>query len=502
MVQALPLQQTHNAIDKRSEFLVKREIARNLCKTSPFYLGKYILGYDRFCDSQVNWDKWVCGNIDLTGHKPGKFLILQPRETFKTTYFDITLVICLLLNNPELSIAICNERHENAKDILKEIKRHFEANEKLRTLFGDYVSKDGWAEHAITISKKTKNVKEPSIWITGIGSAVTSKHPDVIVCDDIAGSKDKESEAGRAQTFSFFQDLWDLLKKDSGIFIGIGTRKHINDIYSHIKKNLNLHLEKAGLQTFKVLETPAHKDGNPESDVLNFPSILTHDKLRELRIVKEDKDGVDYSTFMAEYELNPLDPKSQIFKTFHYVNINGLKYTKLSQWTDPAMGEKKDSDFSAIIVIAQIAEGEHKGKRVVLYASIEKRPPTKVIDDHNRIYRMLHALYPDIDYQVNMEENGFQGLKDYSREKSLNDGGEPVPTRGRSNTEKKEIRIESLEPAISTGMLMFREDWLDAPENYRLLIEQFKNYPQAKKDGPDATQGAWKHIMRSGPQVR
>jgi hypothetical protein len=39
-------------------------------------------------------------------------------------------------------------------------------------------------------------------------------------------------------------------------------------------------------------------------------------------------------------------------------------------------------------------------------------------------------------------------------------------------------------------------------ENYRLLVEQLQQYPQAAKDGPDALQGAYKRATRVGPQIR
>jgi phage terminase large subunit-like protein len=485
---------------EKQEYLAKRAIAQALCKSSLFYLGKNILGYKDFCSSQVIWDKWVRANVDLQGKTAGKFLILQPRETYKTSFFTVTLAINLILNNPEVSIMIANERFENARDMLREIKRHFESNEKLQQLFGSFVNANMWSEHAITVNRKTKNIKEPSIWITGIGAAITSKHPDVIICDDIAGSKDKESEVGRQQTHSFFQDSWDLLKKDSGMMFMIGTRKHIFDIYYHIKEKLNPMLKKEGMEQFKVMEMPAH---NKKTGELNFPILLPERKLAELRLVKADSDGIDFSTYSAEYELEPLDEKSQIFKTFHYANHIGMKFDRLSQWTDPSLGENKDSDFSAIITVARISEGIHKGKSICLYASIDHRAPTQIIKDHNRIYRMHREASPDIEHNVAIEQNGFAGLMDYCKADSLNDKDQiPVPTRAVANTENKDIRIKSLEPAISTGMLLFREDWLTAPENYKLLLEQLKNYPQAKKDGPDALQCSYKQLNKRGTQIR
>ncbi len=475
---------------------------RVLAKSNLFYLGKNILGYRELNNTHKRWNDWTNKHIDLTGGTPSKNLILQPREVYKTTFFTITLSIAILLNNPELSILIVNDTHEIAKNMLKEIKSHFEKNEKLRDLFGNYVSTDDWSKESITINRKTKNMKEKSISVAGIGTALTSIHPDIIIADDIAGKKDKESQAGRDQTLSFFQDVWDLLKKDNGIYIMPGTRKHVYDIYNHIKEVINPHLLKEKLQGFNIMETSAHKDGDPDNDALNFPDILPEKKLKELRIVKEGQDGTDFATYMAEYELRPLDPKTQIFKEFTFEDHQHLTYDKIVQWTDPALKETKTSDYSAIVVIGRIKDGEFKGKFMCLYASIDKRPPTKLIQDHNRIYRDISEVNDGVIYHVYMEDNGFQALmKDGAIRKSLNDGKAPVPTKGKANMHDKDSRIQWQEPFITTGVYMFRKDWKSAPENYRLLVEQFQNYPQAKKDGPDASQGALKRITKRGPGV-
>ena len=482
---------------RESDYAVKLATARTLGRRSLFYLGQEILGYKKFGPSHVKWDRWIRVNSGHDGTRHSLNLILQPRETFKTTFFVITKTIQLLINNPQLSILIMTEQYGNGCDILKEIKRHLEGNEKLRYLYGDMVGASAWTTDSITIRQKTESIKEASVFVAGIGSATTGKHPDIIFCDDIAGKKDKESEVGRKQTLSAFQDSWDLLKKESGQYFLIGTRKHVTDIYYHVLNTVNPNLKEAGLPGFNILETPAHEGGNPQGK-LNFPDILPQKKLDELRIVKIDSDGVDYATYMAEYELVPLDSASQIFKNLTYVDHTILQFDRIAQWTDPAMSKDKAACYSAIVTVGHISEGEYQGKFVALGASLEKRAPTQVIKDHNRIYRETAAGYPMASLQALMEANGFQGLSDFATFQSLIGDDEPVPTKGVPNRENKDARIQSLEPAISTGILMFREDWRTAPGNYKLLIEQLLNYPQADKDGPDGLEGAYRFVKSSG----
>lgn len=464
---------------------------------SPYFLGREVLGYTKFCETQLEWSEYATTLFNPRAPKRTWSLVLSPRETLKSTYWTVTYAIWLLLNNPDLTILIVSETITNAEAFLREIRAKLQSEQFVK-VFGNIVNKNLNRADALDLTTRKNHSKEANLEAAGLGKAITGRHYDVVIADDIAGVQDRDSEAKRAVTMAFLSDIVDVLKKECGFLQIIGTRWHREDIYAHIKDKLAPDMERKALGKFNIWERPAHApDGS-----LNFPRLLPEARLQELKTVKQGKDGIDITTFMAQYELLPLDPATQIFKTLHFADHKGLKYSKLSQWTDPAMKVEKDADFSAIVVIGKIAEGEHHGKEMVLYASLDKRSPTKVVADHNRIYRMVREQNPDVEYQVAMEENGFQGLKDFAKAMSLQDSGEGVPTRGIANTENKDCRIKSLEPAVTGGFVLFREDWADAPENYKILIEQIRNYPQSKKDGPDALQGARKRLNKSGAQIR
>jgi hypothetical protein len=423
----------------KNEFAFKQALARKTYKRSPFLLGRNILGYDKFGQTHLKWDEWLLKRICLKGLRPVWLLLLQPRETYKTTYFTISLPMTMLLNNPELSIFLGSDIKENSIGYL--------------TVYGDWVKPHYWDKSRITVNRKTKNLKEPSIWTGGVNGSVLSKHPDVAILDDIAGDDDRESPASRAQTLAFFQRIWDLVKKQTGIVVIPGTRKHINDIYNHILTVVNPQLIKEGLQPFEILIGSAHENAWKTGDIsgkVMYPDVLPEKVLRQLRIVKEGEDGTDYATYMSEYEQYPLDPKAQIFKTFHFVEHQDFEYETLVQWTDPAVEDSKGACYSAIVVVAKVKEGNgYQGKWLVLYASIEKRTPTKTIEDHNRIYWMLSEMFPDIPFSVYMESNGFQSLmKDDAIKEALKkkdkDGKDlpPVPTVGKKNMTNKDTRIK------------------------------------------------------------
>lgn len=459
-----------------------RELERAAGLQSLLVLGKDILGYDRFCDTQASWDAWAMEHIT-----PGSWnLIEQPRETFKTTFFCICFTIQYLLKNPNGSVYILHEKYKTAKKILSEIKDQFETCKKLIDYYGPQKSDKRWSDESITIRSRIRPRKEPSVFIGGKESVETGIHPDVILCTDIAGKDDIYYPVSRESTLTLFQAVWDLLAKKIGIFILEGTRKHVNDINWHILENVNKDLIKEGLQTFNYLHTPVREGSRIDGKIM-FPSILPEKVLRQLRIVKRGSDGIDEATFWAEYMLKPLDPKTQVFKTFHYYNHASSKYKMFIQITDPAATQGKKACFAPVIVLGLIDGGPNNNRWGVVYASMVQRKPSQTIRDHNRIYRMLFGLYPNVDYDTYMEENGFQAfVMDAGVQKSLDDEeGVPVPTIGIQSNTNKDAKIRNMEPAITQGLLLFRDDWKTAPEAYRLLLDQLQQYPQGFVDGPD-----------------
>ena len=60
------------------------------------------------------------------------------RGAGKTTIATVTWAIWMILLNPDIRILFASKTSANAQDFLKEVKRHFETNERLREIFGDY----------------------------------------------------------------------------------------------------------------------------------------------------------------------------------------------------------------------------------------------------------------------------------------------------------------------------------------------------------------------------
>ena len=461
--------------------LTKNSIKRAMYAKSFYLLGKFALGYNRFCETQREWGDLAQEWFKANPPQRNLSMVQTPRETFKTCFWTVTVAIGLLIANPNLTILIAAETIANAEGILKEIKSKIES-EQFVAVFGNWKNSNDWTSSSISIKPRTIITKEGSIETAGLGKALTGKHFDVILCDDIVGSEDRDSEAKRQKTFDFFNGMFDVLKKEHGILHVTGTRWHRDDLYNHIEKKLAPELERKGLGKSNIHIKPAHAaDGT-----VNYPRLLPESRLQEMRTVKQGRDGVDISTYMAQYELNPLSSADQIFKTYHTFNPATAEFSRFILWTDPALSDKGTACYSAIVVLGKFKTVQGWG---CIYASIDKRNPSQLMADHNRVYRMIRDQYK-CEVAAYMEDNGFQMLLRNNGIIASRDEGDEVPTIGRKNTENKLARIRSMEPYISQAFITFRSDYETAPEGYKILLEELLSFPQSHMDGIDALQGA------------
>jgi predicted phage terminase large subunit-like protein len=169
------------------------------------------------------------------------------RGAGKSTVCTITKAIHLLLKNPNLRIVIASKTASNAKGFLKEIKGHFETNERLAEIFGEYydprkVSK--WDDTEIEVLPRTIYSKEASITCVGVEGTIVSKHYDVILADDLVDEDNARTEHMREKTrVWYYQTLDPTLEPPDenvphrGEYHRLGTRYHYADLYGHLSAN-------------------------------------------------------------------------------------------------------------------------------------------------------------------------------------------------------------------------------------------------------------------------
>ncbi len=166
-------------------------------------------------------------------------LDLAPRGFGKSTVGDVDYCITRILRDPNIRIMIGSKTQTQAEAFLKEVRTHFEQNEDLIRIFGDWkTSKDNvWNDREFTVNKRSIIKKEATLTALGASGAVISKHFDVIIGDDLVGLENARTEKQRSNLKEwFYSSLFPTLEPDGEIHI-LGTRYNPLDLYEDLIKS-------------------------------------------------------------------------------------------------------------------------------------------------------------------------------------------------------------------------------------------------------------------------
>jgi hypothetical protein len=161
-------------------------------------------------------------------------LVCVPRGCLKSSLACVAYPVWRLIRNPNLRILIDSELYTNSKTFLREIKGHL-LRPEMTDLFGQFKS-DPWNESEITVKQRTKNLKEASITVGGVGTTKVGMHYDVIIMDDLNSDNNSTTPEGCEKVINHYKSKIPILEPDGTIVI-IGTRYNELDIIGHILRN-------------------------------------------------------------------------------------------------------------------------------------------------------------------------------------------------------------------------------------------------------------------------
>jgi hypothetical protein len=161
-------------------------------------------------------------------------LICVPRGCLKSSLACVAYPIRLLLNNPDLRILIDSELYTNSATFLREIKGHL-TSKLFTSIFGEFKSST-WNESEIIIKQRTKNLKEASITVGGVGTTKVGQHYDVIIGDDYNSPNNTNNKENAEKVINHYKMNTSILEND-GTYVVIGTRYSELDLIGHIIRN-------------------------------------------------------------------------------------------------------------------------------------------------------------------------------------------------------------------------------------------------------------------------
>jgi predicted phage terminase large subunit-like protein len=262
---------------------------------------------------------------------------LAPRGHGKSTVGDVDYCITTILRNPDIRIMIGSKTQTQAEAFLKEIRTHFEQNQTLIRVFGDWhTGRDNvWNDREFTVNKRTTIKKEATVTALGASGAVISKHFDMIIGDDIVGLENARTERQRANLKEwFYSSLLPTLEPDGEIHI-LGTRYNPLDLYED--------LIKSGSYAVNIQQAISVVDGKECS--------LWEDKfsLERLKQIRADSGKI---IFNMQYQNDTELAKGKIFKAQYFKYYDEYKL---------------DYDFQSAKICLKNSEGIDVWKKVRVY---------------------------------------------------------------------------------------------------------------------------------------
>src|SRR5262245_25007528 len=310
---------------------------RWLCQNDLYFLLRYGCGR---ADIEHPWLFERCREVQAS---PNGHLDLWGREHYKSTILTYGLVIFDILRDPEVTIGIFSHSRPIAKGFLRQIKREFEANERLRAWFPDIIWADPqkespkWSEDDGITLKRESNPKESSVEAWGlVDGQPTGKHFKVRIYDDVVTAGSVGSPEMIAKTSEALA-LSDNLGTIGGAVRYVGTRYHFADSYGDLLKR--------GIATPRIY--PCTHDGTDNFDPENC-AFMSAETLAQKRRTQ------GLYVFSLQMLLKPAgDEASGFRKEWLEFTNNTPSRTGLNVYilVDPANTKKKRSDWSAMWVI-------------------------------------------------------------------------------------------------------------------------------------------------------
>jgi len=359
-------------------------VMRELALRDLFFLILHIFGR-----KDIDGD-WLYDRCREVQRRPDGYLDLWFREGYKSTIITFARTIQDILNDPELTVGIFSATRPIAKAFLRQIKREFEDNAKLKSLFPDICYENPrkespkWSEDDGIIVKRKGNPKESTVEAWGlVDGQPTGRHFGLMVYDDVV----TRESVTTPEMIDKINGAWELsrnLTAIGGRTRHIGTRYHYADTY-----NLIMEREAAIPRIY-----PATEDGTPSGKSVFFDEEILAGKRREMG-------SFTFSTQMLQ------DPRADSIQGFREEDLRfwpALHYNHLNIYllVDPANDKKKRSDYTAAFVIGL---GEDKNYYVIdiIRDRLSLTERGNLLMSLHRQYRPLRVGYEQYGMQADIE---------------------------------------------------------------------------------------------------
>jgi predicted phage terminase large subunit-like protein len=469
------------------------EALQHRARTDKLYLAD-LLGYDfqpdvhgELFDTYIKFDRSKpYFEQDRQKHR----LILWSRAFYKTTS-TIVEMVQTILNFPDVSIMIMQSTEGKAKELLAQVKGHFDGtnlNSKLSTLFPEFCKEKLGTAMAFTVPTRQRARKDPTVFVASPRSSKAGLHPDVGFFDDLVTEQNYTNPDQLKKTIEQFSHYTPLVN-NGGYFYVTGTRYTFGDLYEHIIRGNEPTAEFPKGKWKVTIKGCWQEDanGNRISDSNFPPRKLTRGSragetigisLAELLAIQRENP----ETFAAQYLNRPIAAGTQLFTESLLLGA----VVPRDNPNEPPVSEAWQGPAFLFVDLAE-SRDPRADKRVIVCGRQRGGVPT-VCDIRSGQWSTLQIAQNILEMSVlhrplRVLIEGSQGstfFTDYlvmiAKDKGISLPVEKIKVS--NNKGAKYLRIAAIEGAIKQGRLRF----LAALPGWADLVQQFVEFPKGKHD--------------------
>lgn len=383
-------------------------------RESLFFLTRAILAFDKLTK---DIHRPICR--DLQNYiENTRIEVIVPRDWYKSTICSIAYPIWRVINDPNVRILIVQNSYNNAIKKLGSIKQIFENSELFRACYPEILptARSVWTKECLTVNR-TLNAPEGSIEAAGTGTAVTSRHYDVIIEDDtvapeldaLTGVMMQPTQAEIEKAIGWHRLAHPLLMEpaESQIIV-VGTRWAQRDLLSWIMENS---------PEYKLITRAVRENENGEPDP---KGKVVWPRRFNSEILKQLETNVGVHMYSALYMNLPTSAMNQVFKRewIHYFTSvpKGCIYCTSVDPACPDTDQSSDPDYTVVLTTAINPTNGHI--YIVHYTRERMNPGEQVnaIFDHYRAFKPMKVIIEGINYERTLKyyvEQRMKPLKEY-----------------------------------------------------------------------------------------
>lgn len=430
-------------------------------------------------DHQWEWLKILEGDVKY-------FLKLAPRDHGKTEVFTITYPLYRILKDPNIRILVLSKTITQARKCLRIIKHELETNERIKRDFGD-LRGFPWGQDAI-YCRRSRQSKDPTVEVVGALGAITGGHFDLIVADDIIDDENVKTAQRREDMRNWFLGTILQLAEPESQIIVVGTRKHYDDLYSHLLENPLWKCDRESA----IIEWPneenityiRNEDGQiVDVEVTGSYEVLWPEKWG-IEALLLDRLAIGSILFNREKQNKPHKEGNLLKRDWlHLINrkdIPPLSDLRIFMGIDLAISESEQADYTAIAVIGVSKYDVYLLK--IYYARLSFPEQVKVIGAYAKQWRPVCINIESNAYQVSIQQHLFATT--------------PLPVRASKTLKDKATRFIAMSANFENGRVRISEDIDDE------FITEWTEFPDSKHDDClDAVEKALEVGLRGGLQI-